>query len=104
MTVKLTEKNIQKEVYDCRIPVLVEFYASWCPKCAMMEDVLQKFAIDHREIKVCQVNEGEQPGLVNRFGIERVPYFVAFVKGKPVGAAVGIVSENILLELFSASK
>lgn len=104
MTVKLTEKNIQEEVYDCSLPVLVEFYASWCPKCAMMEDVLQKFAIEHPEIKVCQVNEREQPGLVNRFGIERVPYFVAFDKGEPVGAAAGIVSENILLQLFSSSK
>ena len=38
--VKVTEKKFQKEVYDCHGAVLVEFYASWCPKCAMMEDVL----------------------------------------------------------------
>ena len=43
MIVKVTEKNFQKEVYDCHGAVLVEFYASWCPKCAMMEDVLKKF-------------------------------------------------------------
>ena len=56
MTVKVTEHSFQKEVYECRRPVLVEFYASWCPKCAMMEDVLQEFSVAHREIKVCRVN------------------------------------------------
>ena len=44
MIVKVTEKKFQKEVYDCHGAVLVEFYASWCPKCAMMEDVLKKFS------------------------------------------------------------
>lgn len=104
MTVKVTEHSFHKEVYECRRPVLVEFYASWCPKCAMMEDVLQEFSVAHREIKVCQVNTGEEPRLVDQYGIEKVPSFVAFDKGRPIGAAVGKVSGKVLLELFSTVK
>lgn len=102
MVVKVTEKNIQREVYSCRQPVLVEFYEPWCPKCAMMEDVLRDFSETHREIKVCQINAGREIQLTDQYGIEKVPAFVAFRGGRPVGAIVGAVSSRILLELCSA--
>lgn len=104
MTVKVTENNFQKEVYECRRPVLVEFYAPWCPKCAMMEDILQDFSEMHQEIKVCQVNTEEESRLADQYGIEKVPSFVAFDKGSPIGAVVGKVSGKVLLELFSTVK
>ena len=102
MVVKVTEKNIQREVYSCRQPVLVEFYEPWCPKCAMMEDVLRDFSETHREIKVCQINAGREIQLTDQYGIEKVPAFVAFRGGRPVGVVVGAVSSRILLELCSA--
>ena len=104
MIVKVTEKKFQKEVYDCHGTVLVEFYASWCPKCAMMEDVLKKFSEDHPEIRVCQVNTGEEIRLSDQYGIEKVPSFIAFDSGKPIGAVVGVVPAEVLLELFSSAK
>lgn len=104
MIVKLTEKNFQTEVYGFHGPALVEFYASWCPKCAMMEDILNDFSEGHPEVKVCQVNTGKEFWLTDRYGIEKVPSFIAFQNGKPIGAVVGIVPQKVLSELFLAAK
>ena len=41
---ELTEKNFRREVLEAKKPVLVEFYALWCGKCAMMEDVFELVA------------------------------------------------------------
>lgn len=102
MVVKVTEKSFQREVCGSPRPVLVEFYASWCPKCAMMQDVLAQFSETHPEIKVCQVDTGEESRLANQYGIEKVPSFIAFDNGNPIGAVTGVVHEKVLLELFSA--
>ena len=69
MVVKVTEKSFQREVCGSPRPVLVEFYASWCPKCAMMQDVLAQFSETHPEIKVCQVDTGEESRLADQYGI-----------------------------------
>ena len=102
MVVKVTEKSFQREVCGSPRPVLVEFYASWCPKCAMMQDVLARFSETHPEIKVCQVDTGEESRLADQYGIEKVPSFIAFDNGNPIGAVTAVVHEKVLLELFSA--
>ena len=43
MLVNVTGDNFRYEVEESPLPVLVEFYASWCGKCAMMEDVVAEF-------------------------------------------------------------
>ena len=40
MKIRVTAKNYPQEVLRSETPVLVEFFAVWCGKCAMMEDVL----------------------------------------------------------------
>ena len=82
-------------------PVLLEFYASWCPRCAMMEDVVEEFASENRGgIKVCQIDEADAVLLMEQYGIDRVPSFLAFIKGKVTGAVTGVVSREVLERLF----
>lgn len=104
MAAKITEKSFDKQVYGAGRPVLVEFYASWCPKCAMMEDVVQEFAEMYSGVEVYQADIETEPGLADRYGIESVPAFVAFEKGKPTGAVVGVVPRQALRELFPSLK
>ena len=102
MIVKLTEQKFEKEVRACSGAVLVEFYASWCPRCAMMEDVLRQFAEENSNIKVCQADAVSESRLAERYGIERVPAFIAYENGKPVGAVVGVVPQKTLKKLFTS--
>ncbi len=81
MKVKVNKENYQREVLDCQLPVLVEFYAKWCSKCAMMEDVVEEIAETYAGIfKVCQIEIEESSQLAGRFDVGIVPTFVVFIK------------------------
>lgn len=101
MIVKVDEENFVYEVIESPMPVLVEFYALWCGKCAMMEDVVTEFAAEHEgRIKVCQIDSERSESLAGRFGVEKVPTFVVFRAGKPVRSMTGVVAGKVLEKLF----
>ena len=101
MTVKITEETFDREVMESLQPVLVEFYASWCGKCAMMEDVVADFAAGHDgRIKVCQIDTDQNKNLAAEFGVKKVPTFVSFRAGKPVRTVEGVVTGKVLGRLF----
>ena len=101
MTVKITEETFDREVMESLQPVLVEFYASWCGKCAMMEDVVADFAAGHDgRIKVCQIDTDQNKNLAAEFGVKKVPTFVSFRAGSPVRTVEGVVTGKVLGRLF----
>ena len=98
---KIRPGQFETEVKNSQQPVLLEFYASWCPRCAMMEDVVEEFASENRGgIKVCQIDEADAVLRMEQYGIDRVPSFLAFIKGKVTGALTGVVSREVLERLF----
>lgn len=101
MAVKVDEENFMYEVIESPLPVLVEFYALWCGKCAMMEDVVTEFAAENEDrIKVCQIDSDRSGNLAEKFGVKKVPTFVAFREGKPVRSATGVLTGKALGKLF----
>lgn len=101
MVEKISPERFEKEVEKAEMPVLLEIYAPWCPRCAMMEDVVEQFALEQNgRVKVCRIDEEEAEALMVRYGINRVPSFLAFYKGKLTGIIEGTVEKKILEELF----
>ena len=101
MITEVTEASFQKEVLEQHQPVLVEFYAPWCPKCAMVADVVSEFAEEYSgNIKVCRINIDREEGLVKRFGVEEVPAFLGFCRGKAVSAATGKQGKERLRQMM----
>ncbi len=71
-----------QEVLRSETPVLVEFFAVWCGKCAMMEDVLDEIAKEYDgRVKVCQIEIEESAVLAAEFEVGIVPAFVVFRDG-----------------------
>lgn len=100
MKVKVNKENYQREVLDCQLPVLVEFYAKWCSKCAMMEDVVEEIAETYAGIfKVCQIEIEESSQLAGRFDVGIVPTFVVFINGKAVLFASGLLNRETLVQM-----
>lgn len=101
MKIRVTAKNYGHEVLECQIPVLVEFFAVWCGKCAMMEDVVDEIAWEYEgRVKVCQIEIDECEALAAEFGIEVMPTFVVFKRGKPVAAASGVLGKDVLCDII----
>ena len=101
MKVRVTAENYQREVSDEGRPVLVEFFADWCSKCAMMEDVVETISVKYgRELKVCQIEIDESADLAEEFQVETVPTFVIFKGGEPVSVATGVSDKDVLLDML----
>ncbi len=101
MRVAVSAENYQREVLNCKLPVLVEFYDKWCSKCAMMEDIIEEIAGEYDGIfQVCQIEIGESAELAKKFKVEIVPTFVVFKEGEPVTAASGLLNRETLIQLI----
>ena len=56
MKIRVTAKNYPQEVLQSETSVLVEFFAAWCAKCAMMESIVDELAEEYdSRVKICQI-------------------------------------------------
>ncbi len=101
MKIKVTAKNYPQEVLRSETPVLVEFFAVWCGKCAMMEDIVDEIAEEYDgRAKVCQIEIEESAVLAAEYEVNVVPTFVVFREGKPVNYASGVLGKEVLIEML----
>lgn len=84
------ENDFEELVEKSEIPVLVDFGATWCPPCKMIEPIVQRISSEYDgKLKVYQVNTDNDPGLAQRFGITGVPTLIFFKNGEPAKSVVG---------------
>ena len=77
-----TTANFNQEVLDSPVPVLVEFYATWCSACAYMGPAVLQFAQDYAgKVKVVRINADTQPGLMSTYSITGLPTCLLFKNG-----------------------
>ena len=88
--ITLTNANFETEVLKSDIPVLVDFWASWCGPCKMLSPIIDEIAVEYEgRVKVGKVNVDDEPALANMFGIESIPTVMVFKGGKIVNTSLG---------------
>ena len=87
---KITKDNFENEVLKSDIPVLIDFWATWCGPCRMMSPVVAELAEKYEgKAKICKVNVDEEPELATAFRVTSIPMFVVIKNGQVKSSVVG---------------
>ncbi|MBQ6552065.1 MAG: thioredoxin [Clostridia bacterium] len=97
---KITSENFDSEVTNSEIPVIIDFWASWCGPCRMLAPVIAEIAEEYAgTVKVGKVNVDEEPELAAAFRVMSIPMVVLIKDGKVASTSVGYKTKD---ELISA--
>lgn len=99
--VVLTDDNWKKEVTEAEGPVLVDFWAEWCPPCRMIAPSIEALATAYSgRAKVGKLNVDENPGVAQAFGIRSIPTLLVFKGGKVADQQIGAVPQPRIAEML----
>ncbi|MBU1291378.1 thioredoxin [bacterium] len=99
LEVEVNKNNFQQEVLESSIPVLVDFWASWCMPCRMLAPIIEKLAEENQgKLKVCKLNTDENQNIAAQYGIQGIPTLIVFKEGQEVSRTVGVMPKEKLQE------
>lgn len=95
----LTNENFDREVLKSKTPVIVDFWAAWCPPCRMLAPVFEDLSNEKEyagKLKFAKLDTEEAPEIASRYGIMSIPSLLIFAGGKVKGTIVGAVPKDEL--------
>jgi thioredoxin 1 len=95
------EDTFEQQVLRADVPVLVDFYATWCGPCNTLGPTLDQLAVESPQARVVKVNIDENPRLADRYSIKSLPSLLVFKDGQVVARQKGIVSKNTLKSMLT---
>ncbi len=100
--ITITEQNFASEVTASPIPVLVDFWASWCGPCRMLAPIVEELANEYEgKVKVGKVNVDDEPELAGQFDVSAIPTILLFKGGEVVGTSVGLRGKAQLEDMIN---
>ncbi len=98
----LSEDNFEQEVLKSEIPVLVDFWATWCGPCRMLAPTIAKIAEEQEgKVKVCKLDVDEEPEIAAKYGIASIPTLMVFRGGEVAKASVGVQPKASIEAMFA---
>jgi thioredoxin 1 len=97
-----TDANFDQEVLQSDIPVLVDFWATWCAPCKAIAPLVDTVADEYAgKVKVGKVNVDENQAIPGKFGVRGIPTLILFKGGAVVDQIVGAVPKSQLDALLA---
>lgn len=89
---QLSDKNFASEVLQSSLPVLVDFWATWCGPCRAIAPIVEDLAKEFSgRVKMTKLNVDENPSTPGQYGVRGIPTLILFKEGKVLDQIVGSV-------------
>lgn len=99
--VVITDSTFAEQVLRSDKPVLVDFWATWCPPCRMIAPTLEKLAGEFAgKATIAKLDVDQNPQTAQVFQVHSIPTLIVFKNGKMVDKAVGALPEPALRNLI----
>lgn len=100
-SIQITEDNFRAEVLDSSVPVLLDFWADWCPPCKMIAPHLDQLAAEYSgKVKIGKVNVDEENNLASKHGVVSIPTLIVYKGGSIIRQSVGALPKSGIENLF----
>ncbi|MBU0979406.1 MAG: thioredoxin [Nanoarchaeota archaeon] len=97
MIMELTSENFEKEAKQSDIPVIVDFFADWCPPCKMLAPVFEETSKGYGgKVKFVKVNVDQNKDLADEFEVRSIPTLIILKGGKEVERMMGFMPKDQL--------
>jgi len=98
---QVNDKNFTAEVLQSDIPVLVDFWATWCGPCRAISPIVEELAKEFSgRVKITKLNVDENPSTPSQYGVRGIPALILFKEGKVLDQIVGSVPKARLKALI----
>lgn len=104
MATKVTSEDFGSQVLAAPVPVLVDFYATWCAPCRLQGPILDDLARESgSRFHVYKVDADQEPELAEEYGVSALPTLIIFHAGKPIERFVGLQTKERLARALSSA-
>jgi len=99
--IHVNDKNFASEVLNSTMPVLVDFWATWCGPCRSISPIVEELAKEFTgKVKVTKLNVDESPATPSQYGVRGIPTLILFKGGKILDQIVGAVPKARLKSMI----